>query len=284
MGHDANRRPVLYVVRQFEPRRPHTVRSLRLILLDRSSDDAVRRRLMSRRSAIKHQTLIAAAAETHSQSTMVRRSLLLLPLGYVAGFTAAPIQNTRHASPLFMGGAQGGASSRAGKGQTIEKIKGLLETSEMIFSVPASSVTVKESESLRRSMPQGTTVVVIKNKLMNIALDGSNYEGAKDLLKGANMWFFIEEDISATIKSYKTFQKEKQKIETHPILGGVLEGTLYDGNGVNTIGDLPTKDQLYAQIAGAIKAVPTKVARVIKAPNSKLARAIKLATDEVNKS
>ena len=36
--------------------------------------------------------------------------------------------------------------------------------------------------------------------------------------------------------------------------------------------------ELYAKIAGAIKAVPTKVARVIKAPGSKLARAIKLAT------
>jgi large subunit ribosomal protein L10 len=46
---------------------------------------------------------------------------------------------------------------------------------------------------------------------------------------------------------------------------------------------LPSKQELYARIAGSILAVPTKVARVIKAPNSKLARAIKLATDEVTK-
>jgi large subunit ribosomal protein L10 len=220
---------------------------------------------------------------------MVRHALLLLPLSCVAAFTAAPQQHTRSrpydaATALGMGGGRGQASSLAGKTKTVERIKGLLDSADMIFSIPASAITVAESQILRRQMPQGTTVAVIKNTLMNIALDGSNYESAKDILKGANMWFFIEEDIGATIKSYKAFSKEKQKLQTHPILGGVLEGTLYDGDGVNAIGELPTKDELYAKIAGAIKAVPTKVARVIKAPGNKLARAIKLATDENNKS
>jgi large subunit ribosomal protein L10 len=62
-----------------------------------------------------------------------------------------------------------------------------------------------------------------------------------------------------------------------------MEGQIYDAKGVQAIGNLPSKQELYAQIAGSIKAVPTKVARVIKAPNSKLARAIKLATEEINK-
>jgi large subunit ribosomal protein L10 len=216
---------------------------------------------------------------------MVRHALLLLPLSCVAAFTAAPINRIRPngGAPLF-GGGHGGASSSVGKAKTVDKIKQLLSTSDMIFSVPASAISVAESRALRLSMPEGTTVAVVKNTLMNRALEGTQFETAKDLLKGANMWVFIEEDIGASIKSFKAFQKEKQKLESHPILGGVLESNVYDGAGVMAIGDLPSKDELYARIARSILMVPTKVARVVKAPGDKLARAIKLATDENNKN
>jgi large subunit ribosomal protein L10 len=179
---------------------------------------------------------------------------------------------------VLYGGASGYATSRAGKADKISRIKELLDSSQMIFTVPASSITVAESQKLRRAMPEGTTISVVKNTIMNRAVEGTEYEVANSMLTGANMWFFIEEDIGASIKAWNAFTKETNKKETHAPLGGVMEGKAYDVNGVNAIGDLPTKDELYAKIAGSIKAVPTKIARVIKAPNSKLARAIKLAT------
>jgi large subunit ribosomal protein L10 len=210
------------------------------------------------------------------------KTLSLLSLGYVgvAAFTGQPLvsRKTSSSSSLYMGGGSGYATTRVGKEARVERVKELLDSSQMIFSIPAGSMTVKQQAGLRGSMPEGTTVSVIKNSLMVRALDGTEYESATSFLKGPNMWFFIEEDISATVKAYRVFLKEQQKQESHPILGGVLEGKAYDAAGVSAIGDLPTKDELYAQIAGAIKAVPTKVARVIKAPGSKLARAIKLAT------
>merc|ERR1719253_1853024 len=120
--------------------------------------------------------------------------------------------------------------------------------------------------------------MTVKNKLMQRAVEGTEYEPANEMLKGPNMWFFIEEDIGASIKAFNSFTKDTGKKESHPILGGVMEGEVYDAKGVDAVGKLPSKQDLYAMIAGSIKAVPTKVARVIKAPNSKLARAIKLAT------
>ena len=176
------------------------------------------------------------------------------------------------------GGASAYATSKAGKADKVARVKELLDTSQMIFTVPASSITVAESQTLRRSLPEGTTVSVVKNTLMNRAVQGTEFEAATSMLKGANMWFFIEDDIGGTIKAWKSFVKEAGKVDSHPLVGGVIEGTEYDAKGVEAIGELPSKDELYAKIAGSIKAVPTKVARVIKAPNSKLARAIKLAT------
>jgi large subunit ribosomal protein L10 len=210
------------------------------------------------------------------------RSVLLLPLGIIAAnaFGGQPLVSRTVASQsnLYMGGAGGYATSLEGKKEKVARVKSLLETSQMVFTVPASVITVSQAQSLRRSLPEGSVVSVVKNTIMTRAIEGTDYEAAASLLTGANMWFFIEEDIGATIKAWKAFLKETGKKETHNILGGVIEKTYYDEKGVEAIGALPSKDELYAKIAGSIKAVPTKVARVIKAPNSKLARAIKLAT------
>jgi len=214
------------------------------------------------------------------------RSVLLLSLSFAVittGFQTThtcqnPSRRQRQATTQLFGGSSGFASTLEGKKEKVTKVKELLDTSQMIFTVPADSITVAESQILRRSMPEGTTISVVKNTLMNRAVEGTDYEAATSLLKGSNMWFFIEEDIGASIKAFNEFAKDAEKKETHGIVGGVMEGVEYDTKGVDAIGKLPSKEELYARIAGSIKAVPTKVARVIKAPNSKLARAIKLAT------
>ena len=198
-----------------------------------------------------------------------------------AAFPGSPVVHRAptRTSSLNMGGSSGFATSLEGKKERVASVKGLLETSEMIFTVPASALTVSEVQSLRRSLPEGTTMSVIKNKLMARACEGTDYEEATaDMLKGANMWFFIEEDIGGTVKAFNSFVKENGKKESHMILGGVIEGTAYDSKGVDAISKLPSKIELITKIAGSIKAVPTKVARVIKAPGEKTARAIKLAT------
>lgn len=218
---------------------------------------------------------------------MVNRFLVLLavPLTGVTAFMGQPLVSRPAAAPssLYMGGGTGYATSKEGKKARVETMKGLLESSQMIFSVPSGSMTVAESEVLRRAMPEGTTIATVKNTLMERAVAGTDYETATSLLKGPNMWFFIEDDIGATIKAFNSFSKDYGKKESHPIRGGVMEAEFLDPAGVDAIGKLPSKDELYAMIAGSIKAVPTKVARVIKAPNSKLARAIKLAGEENNK-
>lgn len=96
------------------------------------------------------------------------------------------------------------------------------------------------------------------------------------------MWFFIEEDIGGTVKSWNAFTKEEGLKESHGINGGVIEGVNYDAKGVTAISSLPSKMELIAKIAGGIKAVPTKLARVTNAPGTKMARAIKLAGEKNN--
>ncbi len=108
-------------------------------------------------------------------------------------------------SNLYMGGAQGHATTLEGKKAVVGRVKELLDSSEMVFSIPAGSMTVAQTQTLRRSLPEGTTMSTIKNKLMLRALEGTEYESAASLVKGPNTWFFIQEDISGTIKAFSAF-------------------------------------------------------------------------------
>jgi large subunit ribosomal protein L10 len=193
-------------------------------------------------------------------------------------FTTPKATPAANRAQLFMGGGSGYATSLDGKKARVEKLKELLDSSEMIFTIPGGSMTVKQAGNLRRSLPDGTIMMTVKNTLMERAVEGTDYAKATSLLTGPNTWFFIQEDISGTVKAYNAFLKETKKEETHTVRGGVIEKVVYDAAGVEAIGKLPSKLELYAKIAGAIKAVPTKLARVIKAPGNKLGRAIRLAT------
>ena len=206
-------------------------------------------------------------------------------IGSANAFSPNSVQpcSSLSSSALQMGGCSKFATSKEGKVERVDSVKQLLGKTQMIISVPANKLTVKQVSLLRRSLPSGTTAQVVKNTLMARACEGTTFEQATSgMLKGSNMWFFIEEDIGGTVKAFNQFVKENNKKDYHTILGGVIEGVAYDGAGVDAISKLPSKLELIARIAGGIKAVPTKVARVVKAPGSKLARAIKLATDKNN--
>mmetsp|Transcript_561 Transcript_561/g.1655 ORF Transcript_561/g.1655 Transcript_561/m.1655 type:complete len:217 (-) Transcript_561:92-742(-) len=213
---------------------------------------------------------------------MRKTACLLATAGTVAAFTSnsAVDRPTRVSQSALFGGASGYATTLEGKTSRVANIKERLDTSQMVFTCPAGGLTVAQTQSLRRSLPEGSSVSVVKNTLMARALEGTDYDVATDLAKGPSMWFFIEDDIGGTIKAFNSFAKDFDKKESHAILGGAMEGVVYDPAGVKAIGALPSKDELIARIAGGINAVPTKLARVVKAPNSKLARAIKLATEE----
>jgi len=183
-----------------------------------------------------------------------------------------------------MGGASGYATSLAGKQAKVANVQDLLSRSEMIFSFPASGIPVTKVQDLRNSLPEGTTMSVVKNKLMARAISGTDFECSSTLLNGANLWVFIEEDIGASIKAFNSFSKDNGMEESHTILAGAIDGEVVDQAQVLAISKMPSKDELYAKIAFAIQAVPTKLARATDATGQKLARAIKLAVADEESS
>jgi len=161
----------------------------------------------------------------------------------------------------------------------VAELKDSLSQSQLAVVIDFKGLTVAEITDLRRRLiPSGTTCKVTKNTLMRIAVEGdSNWEPMTKFLSDSSAFLLIKDDIGGAIKAYQDFQKASKKTE---LRGGVMEGRALTEADVKAIADLPSKEQLIAQIAGAINGVATKLAVGINQVPSSLARAIQAVADK----
>lgn len=166
----------------------------------------------------------------------------------------------------------------ASKQQIVEELKGLLSEAEMALVLDFKGLSVKEMTDLRTRLQAANGVCkVTKNTLMRRAIDGdSTWASLDSLLTGTNAFVLVKGDVGGAVKAIQAFQKESKKSETK---GGLFEGKLLSQADIKAIGDLPSKEVLMAQIAGAINAVATKVAVGINEVPSGLARALKQVSE-----
>ncbi len=167
----------------------------------------------------------------------------------------------------------------AAKEVVVSELKELLKDSQLIFVIDYQGLTVAEITKLRRKLlPVGGTCKIAKNTLMRIAVEGDeNWQPVQAFLKDSSAFLIAKKDVSAAVKAYKEFQKESKKTE---LRGGVMEGRVLSKADIEALGDLPSKEQLYAQIAGAINGVATKLAIGIKEVPASLARGIKAVSEK----
>jgi large subunit ribosomal protein L10 len=140
-------------------------------------------------------------------------------------------------------------------------------------------LTVAEITDLRKRLrPTGTVCKVTKNTLMKRAIaDDANWQPMSEFLAGSSAIIMVKDDISGAIKAYQDFQKATKKTE---LKGGVMEGRALSEDQVKAIGDLPSKEQLMGQIAGAINALATKIAVGINEVPASLGRSLKAYSEK----
>ncbi len=167
----------------------------------------------------------------------------------------------------------------AAKNQIVAELKESLQDTQMAIVIDYKSLTVAEITNLRRQLrPTGTVCKVTKNTLMRIAVEGDpNWEPMTKLLSGSSAFLLVKDDIGGAIKAYQAFQKASKKTE---LRGGVLEGRALTEADVKAIADLPSKEQLMAQIAGALNSVTAKIAIGINQVPSSLARGLQAYVDK----
>jgi large subunit ribosomal protein L10 len=169
--------------------------------------------------------------------------------------------------------------SLAEKQVQVAAIKDLIKDAQLIFVIEYKGLTVAEITDLRnRLRPAGAYCKIAKNTLMHKAVEGDeNWQPIQSLLKGSSAFLIASDDVGAAVKAYQDFYKATKKTE---LRGGVMEGQALSKEQIEAIGNLPTKDQLYGQIAGSINAVTAKIAIGINEIPGSLARSIKAVSEK----
>lgn len=167
----------------------------------------------------------------------------------------------------------------ASKKEIVAELKETLNESQLMFIINYSGLSVAEISDLRnRLRPKGATCRVAKNTFMEKATEGDDrWQAVNELLKGDSAFVMVKDDFGGAIKAYQEFQKAAKKTE---IRGGVMDGKLLREADLKAIADLPSKEQLMAQIAGAINGVATQLAVAINEVPSGLARAIQQLSEK----
>lgn len=162
----------------------------------------------------------------------------------------------------------------------VARLKESLSQAQMAVVIDYKGLTVAEITDLRRRLrPSGAECKVTKNTLMRIAVqDDPNWQPIAEICKESSAFMLLKDDLGGALKAYQDFQKATKK--TLIVRGGAMEGRLLSENDVKAIADLPSKEQLMAQIAGAINGVASKLAIGINEVPSSIARALQAYVDK----
>ena len=158
---------------------------------------------------------------------------------------------------------------RAEKREVVTALHDVFAKTGVVVVAHYAGLTVAQMTKLRSEMRSaGGRVKVAKNRLVKLALEGTDAKGIADLLKGPTCLAFSADPIAAPKIAVK-FAKTNEKFV---ILGGAMGATVLDAKGVNSLADLPSLDELRGKLIGLIQAPASKIARTLNEPGAQLAR------------
>ncbi len=158
---------------------------------------------------------------------------------------------------------------RTEKREFVSMLAAVFAETSMVVVTRNDGLTVAQVTDLRRRMrAAGANYKVAKNRLADLALDGTRFDGITPLLKGPTALAWATDPVAVT-KAAVDFAKTNDKLV---ILGGALGTQTLNADGIRALADLPSLDVLRAQLLGLISAPATQIASIISAPGAGLAR------------
>ena len=172
---------------------------------------------------------------------------------------------------------------RPEKVSVVEEVRSKLEGADAVLLTEYRGIKVSEMSALRSAMRSaGGEYKVYKNTLVRLAAKELGID-IDDVLVGPTALAFISAkadgssgDIAAVAKAIQEFAK------TQPLLvlkGGLLGDQVLDVAGAKALASLPTADEVYARLAGAVNGNARGLASVISGVHRSLAYVLQAAID-----
>lgn len=150
---------------------------------------------------------------------------------------------------------------RTEKEQVVAELRERLGRATAAILADYRGMTVAEMTELRDALAaEQVECRVVKNTLMRLASQDSNYAALQQQLKGTCAVVIGYSDPSIPAKVLKKFKKTNEKLQ---VKGGVLGNRLLNPDQVAALADLPPREELLAKLLGTLNAVPTGLVSVL---------------------
>lgn len=154
--------------------------------------------------------------------------------------------------------------SKPAKVESVKEIIADLKATEIYYFVDYRGLTFSEATDLRARLAKAdATLKVVKNTLAKRAAADAGIEGIDQLLKGPTAIAYCHGDPVQAAKIIQDFIKEKKKAA---IRGGKLQRSVLASSDVEVLATLPSREQLIAQLVGAIASPLAGLANVLSGP------------------
>ena len=151
----------------------------------------------------------------------------------------------------------------AKKAEVVKQTVELLNNAESAIVVDYRGLTVAEVTDLRKQLRDaGVKMSVIKNKILDRAVEGTDYEDLRDTFVGPTAVAFSDEDPIAPAKILKKFADDHDALE---IKGGFIEKSVKTLDEINEYANMPGREELLSMLASALQDPMRKIARAVKA-------------------
>lgn len=158
---------------------------------------------------------------------------------------------------------------RAEKHAFVTALNSELGDTGVVVVAHYAGLSVAQMTTLRSSMREaGGSVKVAKNRLVKLALQGTELEHISELFSGPTLIAYSADPVAAP-KAVADFAKANENLV---ILGGALGSTNLDPAGVKSLATMPSLDELRARLVGMIQTPASRIAQVTSAPAGQLAR------------
>lgn len=145
----------------------------------------------------------------------------------------------------------------------INEIKEKLDGAQSAVVIDYMGINVAQADAMRKKLREANVdYTVYKNTLVKRAIEGTEFAGLADVLEGPSAIAISKEDATAPARVINEVIKEYKKME---FKAGVVEGNLFDKEGIQAIADIPSRDVLIAKFMGSIQSPVSKAVRTFQA-------------------
>lgn len=149
----------------------------------------------------------------------------------------------------------------------LDEIKEKLDQSSAFVLTSYQKMDPNLTADFRSSVIQtGGAFSVVKKRVFLKAAEEAGVAIDKEMLKGHIAIVYSGDDVAATTKAVYTFKKSND--ELLDVLGGLFEGKICSPQDLKEISELPSMDEMRAQILGLFKAPLSDIVSLFEALQS----------------